>query len=66
VQHKTKKKESHICSHFSPYVSEEGGRGFAEFGGVRAIWTKLKLHLTLNWLRNWIASANQYLWLLIA
>jgi len=26
-------------------------RGFAEFGRLRAIWTKLKVHLTSNWLR---------------
>jgi len=45
-----KKMKWHICSHFSTVDGEEGWRGFGEFGGVRTIWTKLKLPLTSNWL----------------
>jgi len=45
MQHKTKikKKKSQIWVPFSTNVSEDGGKGFAEFGGVCSIWTKLKL-----------------------
>jgi len=35
-----------------------GGRGFAKFGGVCVIWTKLKVHLTSNWCWFRIAGAQ--------